>query len=136
MTSELNPSRERRWYRNRKRGWIGGVCAGLADYLGVPLFWVRLLILIPLFSPLLPLLAIAYLIAVFVLPQQPDDQFVNQEHEQFWRKATNAPSDTCSQVNYSMERLELRLQQLESYVTSHQYQVNEGLSRTIRQRGS
>ncbi len=136
MNTELSHGRERRWYRNRKRGWVGGVCAGLADYLGVPLFWVRLLILIPLFSPLLPMLAIAYLIAVFVLPELPADQFASREHEQFWRKATNAPSDTCSQVNYSMERLELRLQQLESYVTSHEYQVNEGLSSTIRRTGN
>jgi len=29
-------------YRNTKRGWIAGVCAGIADFAGVKPFWIRL----------------------------------------------------------------------------------------------
>lgn len=132
MAQTYQALNERRWYRNRKRGWIGGVCAGLAEYLGVPLFWVRLLVLIPLLSPLMPLLVLAYLIAIFVLPEAPSDRFDSSDHEAFWRKANISPSSTSKAVNFKMQELEQRLQKLEAYITSHEYQVNEGLSRSIR----
>ncbi len=37
MTSEHMPGEPswRRLYRNPKRGWIAGVCAGIADYFGL-----------------------------------------------------------------------------------------------------
>ena len=94
MTHYAQPTHERRWYRNRRRGWIAGVCAGLAEYLGVSLFWVRLLVLVPLLSPLMPLMVIGYLIAIFVLPDAPADRFQSREDEDFWHKANTSPSPT------------------------------------------
>ncbi len=133
MTQYVQPMQERRWYRNRRRGWIAGVCAGLAEYLGVSLFWVRLLVLIPLLSPLMPLMVIGYLIATFVLPEAPTNRFTSQEHEAFWHKANTSPSPTYRSVGYKMDELEARLQQMEAYVTSQEYQVNDGLSKSIRE---
>jgi len=34
-------SEQRGIYRNTKRGWIAGVCAGLGDFIGVKPIWVR-----------------------------------------------------------------------------------------------
>ena len=48
MTDEHMPREPswRRLYRNPRRGWIAGVCAGLADYFGVGTCLVRVLVLV------------------------------------------------------------------------------------------
>ena len=52
MTHEQIPPEPswRRLYRDPKRGWIAGVCAGLADYFGLAPGVVRVLTLISLIA--------------------------------------------------------------------------------------
>lgn len=58
---------DKRLFRDSKNGMIGGVCAGLAEYLNVDVTWVRL-IAVALCFVSLSTLAFAYIILWIVLP--------------------------------------------------------------------
>ncbi len=62
-----NRPRPRELYRDPARGRVAGVCAGLADYFGWPVWPVRLgIALLAIFTQFFPVVA-AYLIAWFIL---------------------------------------------------------------------
>ena len=60
-------SERRGIYRNTKRGWIAGVCAGIGDFVGVKPFWIRIafiaLICVTHFFPAI----ILYIALTFIL---------------------------------------------------------------------
>ncbi len=63
-------SSPKKLYRSRNNQMIAGVCAGLADYMGEDPTLVRLItVLLLLFTG--GSVAIAYLIAMFVIPEEP-----------------------------------------------------------------
>jgi phage shock protein C len=59
-------------YRDPDRGMIAGVCAGIADYLGVRTILVRIAAVLALCFFVFPAL-IAYLALAFFLPREPRD---------------------------------------------------------------
>lgn len=60
---------QRRLTRSRSRSVIGGVCAGLSEYCGLNLTFIRLLFIV--FSPWHGLGFVLYLILFAVMPAQP-----------------------------------------------------------------
>ncbi|MDO8656417.1 MAG: PspC domain-containing protein [Nanoarchaeota archaeon] len=63
------PSPIKRLYRSRHDKVLGGVCAGIADYLHVDPVLVRLLWVI--FALIMGTGIIAYIIAWIIIPQEP-----------------------------------------------------------------
>lgn len=60
-------------FRSRSNRMIGGVCAGLGDYMGFDPTIIRLaFVLIAIFGHL-PVLGLVYLILLIVVPEQPVD---------------------------------------------------------------
>lgn len=53
-------------YRTKADAWVGGVCSGLAVYMGMPLWVLRLVFIIAVFTPL-PII-IVYLLLWYILP--------------------------------------------------------------------
>ena len=122
--------RRRRIYRDTRRGWVAGICAGMANHLGVPVFWIRLLAILPLMTPLLPFVVLAYIIATFRIPVEPDGLFESAEEMEFRRSVHSAPAATFGQLRHTMRDLEYRLRRLEAFVTSPQFSIDEGLKET------
>ena len=132
--SHFRAHRKRHLYRDPDGRWIAGICAGIANHLAVPVFWVRLLTVLPLFSPLLPVVLLTYIIATFRIPVEPDSLYENPEEEEFLRSVHAAPSATFGQLRHRMRGLEHRLRRLEAYVTSPEFNIDQGLreSGTLR----
>jgi phage shock protein C len=63
-----------RLYRDTERGMISGICAGLADYLGVKIVLVRVAAVLALCFLIFPVL-VAYIVLTFVLPRKPLDGY-------------------------------------------------------------
>lgn len=57
-------------YRNRDRGWLGGVAAGMAEYLGVDVTVARLCWALSIFL-IGPAAPVAYLVAWAIIPPRP-----------------------------------------------------------------
>lgn len=124
--------RKRRLYRDIEHRWIGGVCAGIALYLAVPVFWVRLITVLPMFSPLLPLVVLSYIIAVLRIPPPPEGLYENDEQRDFLRSLNAAPSTTFGEIRHRMRELEHRLRRMEAYVTSPEFEFDQGMRQTDR----
>ena len=133
---------DRQLYRDKKRGKIGGVCAGLAAYFGMQIWLVRILAITALlFMP--QIVFFAYLIAVFVVPTKEqlkrsraevldDDVETERAKQARFDKALNddemslnTKRRTVRQFRDRFSKLDKRMQNLESYITSSQFELNK-----------
>jgi phage shock protein C len=129
-------------YRNRSAGWVGGVCAGLADHWGVATWMVRLgATAMLIFTGSLAFWA--YVAAWFLLAPRPSqwdesaDIEVTMEYDEdrhTYRKRTvfhypDAPSDRLRKAQERLNEALGRVESMERYVTSRRYDLNREFSR-------
>jgi phage shock protein C len=114
-------------YRNPAAGKVFGVCAGIADYLGIDPVVVRVLLVVGLIFLSVPVL-IGYGLAAAILPVRPPDPYRSSEDEAFRREAASRPRVTFDAVRQRFDAMEQRLRAMESHVSSQEFT----LSREIR----
>jgi phage shock protein C len=126
-TGSPNP---KRLYKNPMNKVAAGVFAGIADYFGWDVVWVRVGALIGLFTPLNGVIVIGYIIAAIVLPRRPFGMPVrlDEEDDQFWRSADRKPAVLFGNLKYKFQDLEDRLAGMERVVTTEEW----GLRRQFR----
>jgi phage shock protein C len=120
ITDSPNPHR---LYRNRDEGVIAGVCAGIADYVGMRVWQVRAIALIALAIAPPPTL-IVYLILAIVLRSRPARLYRNQEEERFWQSVSLKPTGTFQGLRHTFRDLEARLADMERAVTSSEFKLD------------
>lgn len=114
-------------YKNSEEGIISGVCAGIADYLGVSKTLVRFLFMIGfLFNFFLMLLS--YIILSILLERKPDKIFHNKDEEIFWRGVSSSPKETFLDLRYKFRNMNNRLSKIETYVTSSEFELNSKIN--------
>jgi phage shock protein C len=115
-----------RLYRNKDRAWLGGVCAGISDWMGVNLTGLRVVTIIPAI-PFTPVILIGYLVLWILVPKRPVDLYRDTREEEFWRNVRLSPTDTVSSLNRRFRDLDARLQKMEAWLTSSEYRINREL---------
>jgi phage shock protein C len=136
-------------YRNTREGRIAGVCAGLADHWEVENWVVRLLaIVLFLFTGTLALWA--YLAGWILLaprrraddyerwedPEEDAEEALEMEYDEYHhdyrpRRMFRYSDSPSQRLQRARERLDValqRVQDMESYVTSRQFQLNKKFS--------
>ena len=113
-----------RWriWRDRDHAWAAGVCAGLADYLGVPVGLVRAATVLSLIFFILPT-AVAYAVAAFVLKPKPPALFADPAQEAFWRGLRADPAASLETVTARLRALDGRLARAERLVASDEFDL-------------
>ena len=120
----------RRLYRDREHAMLAGVCAGIAEYFGLNRKGLRLVtVLLMLIPPFFAFVLISYLILAIVLPAKPADLYETEEQASFWRDVNNAPGDLFGSLSHRFRELNLRLERMEAYVTSKEFQMDRELGR-------
>lgn len=139
--------RQRGWgmdlYRNRAKGWIAGVCAGLADHWGVATWMVRLgVIALLIFTGTLAFWG--YVIGWVLMAPRPNrwdesegDAEVEVEYDEdlgTYRKRTvfhysDAPTERLRKASARMDQALSRVEAMERYVTSRRYDLNREFSK-------
>ena len=136
--------RGKRLFKNPDKAKICGVCAGLAEYFEFETWVVRLIALsFFLFSG--GTAVVAYFVACFILdpkpgsignkgcfgnervrhkPAQSEDKKYKATVKDVWKKG-KAPSETLSNLESSFEKMENKLQNMETFVTSNKYQLQK-----------
>ena len=122
-----------RLYRDPRRGALGGVCSGLADYLGVEVWVVRLVAVTALiFASFLTIML--YLAAWAMLDKKPasapESGFGRSPLKQHGWQQGLMPGQALSRVTNQLADLEQRLQAMERCVTSREYQRRHDWKRT------
>ena len=106
-------------YRDKQNAKLLGVCAGIADYTGVDVFWVRLLTIFMTFV-LQGLTIPAYFISGILLSKKPSHLYVDKEESQYWQRVRQSPKRTAREIRAQMKDVDRRLADVESfYVTSN-----------------
>ena len=114
----------RRFFRNRDRAIVAGVCAGLADYFGFNLRVTRLLALISLLMAM-PITLLVYFGTVLLIPSAPDPARQAGYDEQLRKAVRSDPAQTLNDVRRRFQSLDRRLARLERYVTSPRFDLDQ-----------
>ncbi|WPA93543.1 envelope stress response membrane protein PspC [Providencia zhijiangensis] len=108
--------RNRKLYRLTDKRVFGGVCSGLAEYLELPVSLVRALAVLALFMSF-GLTLIVYVVMCFFVEAAPSGYRSEQDI---------GPEVTTllNQIDAQLQAGEMKLRQMERYVTSDTYTVN------------
>jgi phage shock protein C len=127
--STYQPASRTRFYRDKRRGKVFGICAGIADYTGFDVNLVRVCFLATVFMSgggVLPF----YFIAAMVTPTKPRElESDDREERQFWQGVRASPARSARDIRSRMRDIDRRLADIESYVTSE----NRSLASEIEQ---
>jgi phage shock protein C len=119
--ADPEPSRQR-LYRDPRRAWLAGVCAGIADYFGVSAGLVRFLTFLCAVFFTMPAV-FGYFVAALVLKRRPEHLYASREEEIFWRSVRLEPSRTAHDLLRKFQDLERRLRAAEARVTSSEFRL-------------
>ena len=104
---------DRRFYRDKDRALLGGVCAGIADYFGFNLRVTRFLAFIA-FLMAMPMAILAYFALVLLVPSRSLHKPKEGVDPEFKRALRSSPTQTMSDVRRRFQSLDRRLARLRS----------------------
>lgn len=117
-------------FRDKENAMLAGVCAGIADYFGFNRKGTRVATALLLFlPPFFPFVIVSYFILAILLPVKPANLYETEEQAQFWRGVSNAPSDVFGSLSHRFRELNMRLEKMEAFVTSKEFEIDRELGR-------
>jgi phage shock protein C len=118
MTTYSNTSRT--LYRSR-RGWIFGICQGLADYADLSVCWVRLAAFIALMITGFWPMVLIYIVAAIFLKPAPVVELKNEDDWDFYQTYVSDRKMALSRLKRRCEALDRRTRRMENIVTDREY---------------
>lgn len=116
-----------RFYRDKINGKIAGVCAGLADYTGIDVLWVRLGMLIFTFATGFGIPV--YIALALLAEKKPSHLYADRQEQQFWQGVRQSPARTAKQVRAQMRDIDRRLAEVEAYYVSSNPRLSAEIER-------
>jgi len=104
-----------RFYRDKVNGKFMGVCAGIADYTGVDLLWVRVGVTLTTIFGFGWLTIPGYFVIGLFANKKPAALYVDRQEQQFWQRVRQSPARTAREVRASFRDIDRRLAEVESY---------------------
>ncbi|HEJ2468472.1 TPA: envelope stress response membrane protein PspC [Vibrio cholerae] len=121
---------KRELYRDPYNGKIAGVCAGLANYFGLEVWLVRILVITAALLGGTFLVLVAYVAMALMLEKLPkqyrEDIRSQQEYtlkSKPWAQG-QAPKELLHTLDRDLSQVETRIRSVEAYVTSEAFKVN------------
>lgn len=110
------PSRTK-FYLDKARGKWLGVCAGIADYTGIDVLWVRLGVALSTFA-IFPANLIAYLIVAWVSDTKPAGLYDDAVDAKFWQGVRSNTSGSAKDVRSKLRDIDRRIADIEAHFVS------------------
>ena len=107
-------------YRSRN-GIILGVCRGIAEYFDFSVFWTRAVALALLFFTGLWPIVLLYFIAALIMKPEPVLPLRTHDQQEFYESYIHSPKSAADRLKRRYEKLERRIQRMENYVTSPEF---------------
>lgn len=104
----------RKLWRIPQQGKIRGVCAGLAEYLDIPVRLLRVIVVLSLFFGLFMFTIVAYFILGFVLDEKPEDAP---------EQRNPSARDLLDELESTLNSGERSVREIERYVTTETFSV-------------
>lgn len=104
-------------YRDKQNGKLMGVCAGIADYTGIDVFWLRLVAVASLFVTSGSSIFI-YFIAGFLLNKKPPYLYRDESEQKYWQGVRQNPKRTAREIRAAFRDVDRRLAAVEAHYVS------------------
>jgi phage shock protein C len=122
--------KDRQLYKDPINAKLTGVCAGIANYFGLEIWLVRILVVSAALLGGSFLVIVAYLAFTLMLEKQPHEYQENiktqKEHKiksKAWQTG-QTPDNLLHNIEKELERVEKGVRCVEAYVTSESFKVN------------
>ncbi|HCB1501384.1 envelope stress response membrane protein PspC [Klebsiella sp. RHBSTW-00484] len=102
-------------WRIPQHGMVKGVCAGIAEYLDVPVKLVRLITVLAMIFGLFLFVVVAYIILSFVLDPMPESELNGEKMP--------SSGELLAAADKELAAGERRLREMERYVTSDTFSL-------------
>ncbi len=117
-----------KFYRDKQNGKFMGVCAGIADYTGVDVLWVRLgAVALTLMG--VGIIIPAYFIAGIFADRKPSHLYVDRQEQRFWQGVRQSPARTARDVRASFRDIDRRLADIEHFYVSNNPRLSDAIER-------
>lgn len=116
-------------YRDTRNGKIFGVCAGIADYTGINILWVRIGFIVSLFTPMSGFTVPGYIIASFLLSKKPEYLYTDKKEQQYWQGVRQSPKRTAREIRARFRDIDRRLAEVESFYVSSNPRLSAEIER-------
>jgi phage shock protein C len=112
------------FYLDKQDGKFKGVCAGIADYTGVEVMWVRIaMVLLTLTGIGIPWIPLAYMLIAWMAPNKPHNLYDTPEDAKFWQGVRSNPKRSTAEVRSTFRDIDRRLADIELHYTSRNRQL-------------
>lgn len=106
------------FYLNKQEAKWKGVCAGIADYTGIDVLWVRLGVAGMTIVAQQWWLVIAYLVAAWIVDPKPIGLYDTPDDAKFWQGVRSNPKRSSAEVRSKLRDIDRRLADMETHYTS------------------
>jgi len=113
----MSASRTKFYVDKQNRKWLG-VCAGIADYTGVDVTWVRVGAVILTVAGGFPWTLLAYWLVNWMADAKPSGLYDSAEDQKFWQGVRSNPKRSTAEIRSSFRDIDRRLADIEMYYTS------------------
>jgi phage shock protein C len=111
------------FYLDKQNAKWKGVCAGIADYTGVDVLWVRLGAVMLTLMGGFPWTLIAYWGAAWFANKKPIHLYLDRDDQKFWQGVRQSPARTTRDIRSTFRDIDNRLADIELYYVSNNKQL-------------
>lgn len=114
-------------YRDKQNAKLMGVCAGIADYTGIDVLWVRLAAVVFTFATGfgIPL----YFVAGMLMNKKPSHLYVDAQEQKYWQRVRQSPQRTAREIRARFRDVDRRLAEVENYYVSSNPRLSAEIER-------
>lgn len=107
-----------KFYLDKQNAKWSGVCAGIADYTGIDVLWIRVAAVLGTLMGSGVLILVYFLIAWMATPR-PFALYGSNDEAKFWQGVRSNPSASTRDIRSRFRDIDRRLADIEQYYTSH-----------------
>jgi len=122
-------ARRTKFYLDKQNAKWMGVCAGIADYTGINVLWVRIAAVLVTLMGAFPWTLIAYGLTAWLAEPKPTGLYADREDEKFWQGVRTNPARSTRDVRSKFRDIDRRLSDIEVFYTSRNTRLAEEIER-------
>jgi len=106
-----------KFYRDKINGKWMGVCAGIADYTGLDVLWIRLAFVVLTVCGV-GFMPVIYFALGFLSEAKPVSLYADAREQKFWQGVRQSPGRTAREVRAQFRDIDRRLAEVEAFYVS------------------
>jgi phage shock protein C len=107
-----------KFYLDKQDAKWKGVCAGIADYTGIDVLWVRVAAVLMTVVAQQWWIVLAYWVVAWMAEPKPINLYQDRADQKFWQGVRSNPTRSTAEVRSKFRELDRRLADIELHYTS------------------